>query len=814
MAKAHRSSAAAAAAFPLGGVGTGNVSIGARGEWRDWELWGTAAKGTMLPNTFWSVRAAWGGRNVTKVLEAPMRPPYTESHGFHPDTAAGLPHVHAATLRGEYPFVHVDFTDDDLPLQVSLDAFTPLVPLDADDSGIPCAVLTHTVTNRTDEPVDVTLVGSLVNPIGKIAKNRFGEQRPVAASGNLNDYLEGDAARGMFLRSRGHADDELAYGSMALVTTHDDVTYKRAWRRGRWFDHLREFWRDLSIDGRLDDLGYTEPAPDGATDTCSLGAVRRLSPGETATVRWVLAWYFPNRPPGWGGAGQQGGCCADGESCEPARAHYAVRYPDAWAVAQDVAARCAELEAATVAFRDAFFESTLPEPIVDAVTANVVSARSPTCFRLDDGRLHGWEGCFDEGGCCEGTCTHVWSYAYTVAYLFPELERGMRHGELTVETVEDGWMAFRAHRTFGNDYVWPGADRPEAAIDGQSGCIVRAYREWLLGADVTWLREVWPGIRRALDYALRHWDTDGDGVPDGRQHVTYDIEFYGPNPLGALYQLAALRAATRLAEVLGEQDTAKEYAAAFERASARTDELLWNGSYFVQRLDDVDAYPYQHGVGCLTDQLLGQLHASLLGLGDLVPNAHVRAALASIYRHNFRRDFTDHVNAQRTYVLGDEAGLLMCSWPDGGEPAYPFVYSDEVWPGTEYHVAAHLLLEDLPAEALDVVTAVRERHDGVRRNPWNEVECGHHYARSMSSFALLLAATGFRCDLHEGWLAFDPPAGILTDAEFRAPWFAGRAWGVYRQRRLPDGGWLPEVEVLGGDAVGLRVRACGREWTL
>src|SRR5690606_28368101 len=153
-----------------------------------------------------------------------------------------------------------------------------------------------------------------------------------------------------------------------------------------------------------------------------------------------------------------GRCCASGEPCPPARAHYAVRYADAWAVARDVVTRMPELERATVAFRDAFTDSTLPAPVVDAVTANVVPVRSPTCFRLADGRLHGWEGCFDEGGCCEGTCTHVWSYAYTVAYLFPELERGIRRAELTVETVEDGWMAFRAHRTFGNDYVWPGAD--------------------------------------------------------------------------------------------------------------------------------------------------------------------------------------------------------------------------------------------------------------------------------------------------------------------------------------------------------------------
>lgn len=809
MARVHRSELTPAVAFPLGGIGTGNVSIGSRGEWRDWEIWGEAAKGKSLPFTFWAIRVATADAVHTKVLEAPRLPPYDESHGFHPDTAAGLPHVERAELRGEYPFVEVAFADDALPVDVRLEAFTPLVPLHADDSGIPCAVLTHTVTNTGAVPVDLTLAGSLVNPVGGITRGAFGDHLARSARGNVNEFRTGDDGHGLFLRSDAHTPGDRTHGSMALVSTHGDVTYKRAWRRGAWFDHLREFWRDLASDGRLDDLGYDDPAPDGTTDVGSLGVVDTIGPGETRTYRWVLAWHFPYRAPGWGGVGVRDGSY---DGSEPARAHYAVRYGDAWAVALDVLARLPELEDASRAFHAAFADSSLPEPVVDAVTANVVPLRSPTCFRLDDGRLHGWEGSCDSGGSCEGTCTHVWSYAYTVAYLFPELERGVRRAELTVETLDDGWMAFRAHRTFGHDFTWPDGNRPQAAIDGQCGTVVRTYREWLLGGDEDWLRELWPGLRRATDYALRHWDTDGDGVPDGRQHVTYDIELYGPNPLGAISLLAALRAASRLAEALGEEDAAARYLAAFERAAPRTDALLWNGEYFVQRLDDVDAYPYQHGLGCLSDQLLGQLHASLLGLGHLLPPEHVRSAIAAVYRHNFRRGFADHVNAQRAYVLGDEAGLLMCSWPDGGEPAYPFVYSDEVWTGTEYQVAAHLLVEGSTDEAVAMVAAVRDRHDGVRRNPWDEVECGRHYVRSMASFALLLAATGFRCDLHEGVLSFAPT--LLDGDTFAAPFFAGRGWGVYRQRRAADGTWEPEVQVLGGDLTGLRVRACDREWTL
>ena len=267
-------------------------------------------------------------------------------------------------------------------------------------------------------------------------------------------------------------------------------------------------------------------------------------------------------------------------------------------------------------FHVALFGSTLPAPMLDALSANIVPLRSTTCFWLADGRFFGWEGCFDDAGCCAGSCTHVWSYAQTLAYLFPSLEREMRRIEFAVETEDSGYMTFRTYKTFGERFKWGWGDQsPEAAIDGQLGSVLRAYREWLLSGDRDWLALVWPGVKRAILFADRHWDTDQDGVPDGKQHNTYDIEFYGPNPLGTLYYLAALRAVEELARAMAEPDLAVRARAAFERGRQRAEDLLWGGEYYVQSLEDVDAYRYQHGLGCLADQLLGQWHARLLGLG-------------------------------------------------------------------------------------------------------------------------------------------------------------------------------------------------------
>ena len=183
-----------------------------------------------------------------------------------------------------------------------------------------------------------------------------------------------------------------------------------------------------------------------------------------------------------------------------------------------------------------------------------------------------------------------------------------------------------------------------------------------------------------------------------------------------------------------------------EKGRERLDQALWNGEYYVQKVDESQpkAARYQYGEGCLSDQLLGQWFAEVVGLGKLLPHDRIRSALASIFRYNFNTDFADFANAQRIYALNDEKGLLLCSWPKGKRPALPFVYSDEVWTGIEYQVAAHLIYEGMVKEGLAIVEAARARYDGTRRNPWNEIECGHHYARAMSSWCAAHGALRLR----------------------------------------------------------------------
>jgi hypothetical protein len=302
---------------------------------------------------------------------------------------------------------------------------------------------------------------------------------------------------------------------------------------------------------------------------------------------------------------------------------------------------------------------------------------------------------------------------------------------------------------------------------------------------------------------------------EGEQHNTYDVEFFGANSMVGTLYLGALKAAALMAEALGDDTAAARFREVYESGRRRCDATLWNGEYYEQQvrvvgvppdaLSNEDWHPspikpgeaqprYQYGPGCLSDQVLGQWFSRVVGLGYVLPRDRVRQALRAVFQHNWRRRLDTHARCQRTYALNDEAGLLLCSWPRGGRPAYPFPYADEVWTGIEYQVAAHLIYEGMLHKGLSLVKAVRDRHDGARRNPWDEFECGHHYARAMASWSVLLALSGYRYSALDGRLGFAP---ALNKEDFRCFFSTGAAWGAFAQRRS-TGGLAADISVSEG----------------
>ena len=778
-------------AFPLGGIGTGSISLAGRGALVDWEIFNRPNKGSVLPFTFFTLFVRREGEGpVTRVLQAPPHTPLTGAHGVPRETGAGLPHMRNAVFRGEYPFAWISFEDPHLPLEVSLEAYNPFIPLNADDSSLPVAIFRFSLHNAGDRPVQATLAGNLYNAVGYPGSGPFDG---TGLGGNRNEYRQEEGLAGLSMTSTRLSPDDPRYGSLALTTPWPDLTWQSAWLRQGWFDSLQAFWDEFSAQGTLCDRTYP-PSDDRRTDIGTLGLRATVEPGQTVTLPLYITWHFPNFQKYWerrGGPGSESTCCTG--SLPVWRNYYSQRFADAFAVARYVAEQEERLRAESRRFHDALHGSTLPPYVIDALASQASILKTTTCLRLSDGTFYAFEGCNPAAGCCEGSCTHVWNYAQTLAFLFPALERSMRAADYAHNLFDDGRMGFRIQLPLGS-----GKSDFYPAADGQMGGIMKLYRDWKLCGDTEWLRALWPRAKKALAYAWKQWDVDRDGVMEGIQHNTYDIEFWGPNTMMGSFYLGALRAAEEIARALGEEDDAAEYRRLFESGRARMDATLFNGEYYEQRINrqahlvapvdhsksmggQIIGDPrYQYGTGCLADQLIGQWFAHLAGLGYLFDPGHVRQAMRSLFRYNWRTDFWEHANCQRVYALNDEAGLLICTWPRGGRERFPFPYSDEVWTGIEYQVAAHLIYEGLVDEGLAIVRGLRARYDGLRRNPWNEFECGNHYARALASWSVLLALSGFAFDLTRGMISFTPR---LPGPHFRTFWSVDTGWGTFDQRR-------------------------------
>lgn len=725
------------------------------------------------------------------MLESRLMPPYGGGHGLPSAKASGLPRMKGARFTGSYPFASIEFIEPKLPINVELKAFNPLIPLNDLDSGLPAAIFYFTIKNSCEKEVEVLLTASLLNVVGHngvIIQNIEGEPGELGYAspfgGNLNEFIKESNFSGIKMTSSKYPSDSPRFGSMAIAIISKGITYRLHWLE------LQDFWDEFRYKDRLTEEPKTKVSPEEKTDVATLGAVLKLSPAEKKRVPIILSWHFPNMLKYWELRGLEYWKLRELEESEGKllRTYYSTKFKDAWDVAGYVVNNLKRLEEETTGFHNALFSSTLPSYVLDAVSSQISTIRTATCFRLSDGNFYGFEGCSDNKGCCPLNCTHVWNYEQTLAFLFPQLERTMRKVDFLTNTDERGDMAFRTVLPLGSGR-WG-----FTAADGQMGCIMRLYREWKFSGDNEFLHQLWPKAKKALEFAWDSWDKDKDGVIEGEQHNTYDVEFYGPNTMMGTLYLGALRAAEKMARSIGDDASAETYGNIYEKGVEKLDKELFNGEYYIQKYDSNQILKYQYGEGCLSDQLLGEWLAQVVGLGRMLPKEHIDSALLSIFKYNWQNDLLEHSCSQRIYALNDERGLLVCSWPKGKRPKFPFFYCDEVWTGIEYQVASHLIFEGLVREGLTIVKGKRERHDGIRRNPYDEPECGHHYARAMASWSVLLALCGYSFDGLKNKLGFNPR---INPHNFKCFFSTNTSWGEVSQE-ITKNSYTAKIRVLWG----------------
>ena len=771
-------------AMPVGGIGTGDISLGGNGQWMDVEIMNKPGIGFYgAPTTkeapcFLIFVQDKSGNRYGKVLTGPV--PRSEYEGMQGSTAPnhGMPRFAAASFDAAYPFAVVSLEDPRMPVSAQARVFNPFIPGDPESSGIPVAVIRYSIKNKTTGPLTVSVAGAMDNFIGmdgsNVEFNSFDRTIvPIGARSNRNSFKKTAALQGIYMTSDSVDRNASAWGTIALTTAEKEcmISYRRELDPKGWSTNITDLWDDFTDDGVFHDTTFKEKVN---TPSAALAVKFELAPGATREIQFLLSWDFPNRK--------------DWSDKETVGNYYATLYDDAWDVAEKTLQRLPALEEKTLEFVKLFLSSSFPAAVKEAALFNTSTLRSQTVFRARDGTMYCWEGVFNSTGSCYGNCTHVWNYEEATPFLFGALARTMREVEYH-DALDDstGLMSFRVSLPLDKSKNWK-----VAAADGQMGTVMKVYREWQLSGDDQFLRDIWPGVKKALAFAWipGGWDANKDGVMEGCQHNTMDIEYYGPNPEIEFWYLGALKAAAAMASRLNDTTFERTCEELFGRGSAWTDANLFNGAFYIQKirpmpdknsiaagtqagygsrnLEDPD---FQIGEGCLVDQLVGQNMAHVCGLGYLADPAHVKKALESIARYNLVRTFGDHFNNMRTYVLGDEPGLVITSYPEPSKrPKTPLSYGSEAWTGLEYTAASGMIYEGMTGEAIRTIVDVRNRFDGQKRNPFNEVECGNHYARAMASWSTVLALSKFHYSAVSGTFSISSTPG-------RYFWSNGYSWG-------------------------------------
>jgi len=799
-------------AFPIGGIGAGMFCLEGVGTLSHMSI---RNKPQLFhePSVFAAI-AVKGVKNGTKVLEGPV--PEWKLFGQRgtgngaAGSTYGLPRFNAATFEAKFPFCKIHLKDEEIPLKVEISGWSPFIPNNEDDSSLPVGAIEYHFHNTQDQTVEAVFSYNAKNFVGV---NNQSSIKPIQ--------------HGFVLTQPKSTERPEEQAELAIFTDQANTIVDHCWFQGGWWDPLTIAWNTVSA-GKTRDTAPVEKGAPGA----SLFVPLSLGAGEKKTIRLYFSWYVPFTKLHIGDIASPREALPLCDTTEPYtsdknstayfyRPWYSSKFDGIIAVSQYWREQYDKLQQQSASFRDALFASTFPAEVMEAVTANLSILKSPTVMRQHDGKMWNWEGCGDDDGCCHGSCTHVWNYAQAIPHLFPRLERGLRHTEFCENQNAEGHQNFRA-----NAPISPTKHDFHAAADGQLGGIMKVYRDWRISGDDGWLQDIFPLVKRSMDYCIKTWDPDGKGVIEEPHHNTYDIEFWGPDGMCTSFYLGALLAIQEMGRHLKENISA--YKKLYQKGRAYMEHQLYDGEYFIQEIKyqgfhapnpataqsfggnysaearallEKEGPKYQYGKGCLSDGILGAWIATMCGLPDPVDRQQIKSHLQAVHRYNLKKDLSDHPNPQRpSYAAGKEGGLLLCSWPKGGKLSLPFVYSDEVWTGIEYQVASHLLLMGAVDEGLEVVRYCRDRYDGRVRNPFNEYECGSWYGRALSSYGLIQGLTGLRYDAVDKTLYIDSKMG-----DFKSFISTAHGFGIVHFTQNQ-----PRLEVVHGEIPVTQVKVSGK----
>lgn len=763
--------------MPVGGIACGQLYLGGDGQLWYWGIFDSRTQSGYSSNIY-----------LPNILGDHYRKPLTQDAHIPMDTwhvkqgfALQVKRSDAVTrrllnsngyqdirFRGEYPLSKVYYQGGDEQVNVALEAFSPFCPLNVDDSSLPTTVLRYTVTNTGDSNAQVTLGGWLENAVCPLTAfsalgNRVTQTKEYAGNVSVVHTVtprnQGEQAVKALISQSG-------YGSMVLSLLGEQ-------------DNTSGYAHILGDESYADDV-FDIHGPNHAQAPIlgdkPVGGLTshtvELAAGESHTFTFVLSWHFANYAEK--DAGEMETITGWGEI----KREYARRFADAEVVDRYVIDNQTRLFEQTLAWNKTWYDSTLPYWLLDRAFIPLNALASQTMHRFDNGRWYGWEGV----SCCPGTCQHVWHYAQGMARIFPEIEQSLREQvDFGVAWKESGEIKYR------------GEFHDQIAHDGLAGTIIRAYREHQTSEDSAYLKRIWPRVKQSVEFMISE-DGEDSGILRGKQFNTLDAAWYGPMGWISSLYLGCLQAGKAMAEEMADEEFAERCQRILGAGKVNIVKELFNGEYFIH-LPDLENHPTEINTnqGSFISQIMGQTYMKHLGLLDVIPKQETLSALQSLYKYNFAPDAGAYVMAMQEQVPGGrwfampgEAGLVMCTFPKGGADMAMggrkgdlfAAYLNECMNGFEYDVASGMVWQDMVQEGLTCFRAVHDRYHASKRNPFNEVECGDHYSRSMASYGIFTAICGYEYHGPKGELAFAPK---ISPEQFKAPFTAANGWGSFSQ---------------------------------
>ncbi len=716
--------------MPIGGIGAGQLYIQGDGRLDYWDIFNSHSRQRIAQG--FAVRWKKNGKEHDLVLDK-----------------AGFSDI---SFLGQYPIAEVNYADAKCPLKIKLEAFSPFIPLNLDDSAYPATVINFTLTNAGNAPVVCAITGWMENMICRAAReHNLGNRR--------NRIVKYDGFAALVSDVRPEAGDPLRtqpdFGTTALAVLGESTG-----------DIGRAAVEFKNLPAQCFDAGdHSAQVPCQDTLVGSIGRSLMLNAGASKTVTFILAWHFPN--PFYLNLKTDN------------RRWFGTHFTSAADVVTRLAKNMDRLAGATRLWRDTWYDSTLPYWLLDRTFLNTSTLATDVSYLLADGRFYAYEGDY----CCPGTCTHVWGYTHVLGCLFPVIEKRLREMvdfNPAIGMNPDGSIAIR------------GEFNRSSAVDGQCGVIFRMLRACRMSTDSAFLKKNYEPLTKAMNWLINVYDRHHNGLLGGQtgQGNTQDAVWYGTIAWLSVYYQGALRAYAEMADQIGRHKKAAAYRRIADRGATLANRKLFNGEYFIQLPDPKRPHSVGSYDGCEIDQLLGQSWAYQMGMGPIVDPTKISTALEALWKYNFTTDgaeYHKYFTQGRSYLLPDGAETLMCTWPKGpltflGLNSKPLGYAgylNECWTGCEYSLASLMIWHGMVDKGLAITRAVHDRYRATKRNPWSEVECGSHYSRAMASYGVFTALCGFDYDGPKGYIAFAPR---MTPENFRAAFTSARGWGTFWQK--------------------------------